>query len=68
MLLRGEESKRDEIVYNIDMVDPAYFGQAAVRSVDTEAFLSWSTLTSQCLEHTDARGVSMFETITSECN
>ena len=31
LLLRGGDSLRDEFIYNIDLVNPTVFGQAAIR-------------------------------------
>ena len=31
LILHGGPTKRDQFVYNIDMVQPEYFGQSAIR-------------------------------------
>ena len=37
MLLKGRETKRPDLIYNIDLHEPAYFGHTAYRWVGSSA-------------------------------
>ncbi len=43
LLFLGEDSERDEVVYNIDSVFPGLFGSGAIRLVEHLVFRTYST-------------------------